>query len=149
MRAHRREGTEARRRRVVQARRNSNWSQAIRRNSPRRDSRTANSIAASRTESAGTRSASRAHRRHSTIPLARTPARFLPPLDADGGRKAQPRRHGSREDERPALPPEREPGVPRREQEVPKTARDGLRRPLLLAARDQGAACVRTRSWYP
>ena len=63
--------------------------------------------------------------------------------------QAQPRRHGSREDERLPLAPLRKPGLPRREQEISEAARAGLRRPVLHAGRNSRPDRLRARPRHP
>ena len=77
-----------------------------------------------------------------TLPVARAADRCLPPLAAAGRHQAQPRRHGAREAERAAPPPDRGPGIPHRKQKVSPVAGTRLGRPLLHPGANQGPHCL-------
>ena len=85
------------------------------------------------------------------VPVARPAHRRRPPLRAGRGHQARARRDGRREAQRAALAPQRGPGLPRREPQVPEAARAGIRRRLLHAGsaarhRRVRAACAASAS---
>ena len=83
------------------------------------------------------------------FPVARPPDRRRPPLGAGRGHRAQPRRDGGRQAERPAPAPHRRPGLPHREPDPSRAPGEGLRRPVLHPGADARDHRVRGGARHP